>query len=182
MSHSPPRALFSRSIPTGLSSRIAILVCCGLWLGGCAPAGIISTPCGEVLLDCGGQPVVAFAGLDRQVELEPGADTATVTLDGSGSLVAPGESLTFQWTQDGIEISADATVVVTLAAGVHPFDLRATDSEGLADTDRVTITVAAATPATGLCGAVGLPTLGLTLMGLGWLRSSRCAVRSGRPR
>jgi hypothetical protein len=79
--------------------------------------------------------------------ISPGANCiAAVTLDGSGSSDADGDTLTYEWKQGTTVIGTSATAPVSLGVGVHEFTLTVTDSKGATDTATVTITVADSTP------------------------------------
>ena len=87
---------------------------------------------------------VADAGGDQSVETGQ-----VVTLDGSGSSDADGDSLTYQWRQVagliiGI-VNADMAVAnfTPSSAGIYEFELSVSDGEASAARDNITITVVA---------------------------------------
>ncbi|RMF02634.1 MAG: hypothetical protein D6768_07805, partial [Chloroflexi bacterium] len=90
------------------------------------------------------QPPVANAGTDQGV-----TQGVTVTLDGSGSSDANGDSLTYGWVQTGgspgMTLSSSAAVSPTFtanSAGVFTFTLTVTDNFGLSSSgDTVQVTV-----------------------------------------
>ena len=93
------------------------------------------------------QAPTANAGADQSVEAGE-----TVTLDGSGSTDPEGQTLTYAWTKtSGLDITfSDASSASPTFAAPSSFtmstvelQLEVTDSEGLTDTDTVTIAVAA---------------------------------------
>ena len=87
---------------------------------------------------------VADAGPDRAINIEPGASTVDVTLDGSGSTDSDGTILAYAWT--GVPDPADTVnPTVTLGSGEHTFTLYVLDNNGAASAaDTVTISVNAA--------------------------------------
>ncbi len=88
-------------------------------------------------------PPVADAGPDQVVSADQYCH-ATVTLDGSGSSDADGDTLTYLWTGP-FGTSDEEIVTVTLGLGEHVITL--TVSDGIdTDTDEVVITVEDTTP------------------------------------
>src|SRR5690606_21232578 len=92
-------------------------------------------------------PPTANAGTDKAITLP----ASSVQLDGSGSRDTDGSIAKDAWKKTsgpaGEAIAAPAaakTGVTGLAAGTYVFELRVTDNEGAAATDRVTVTVKAA--------------------------------------
>lgn len=88
---------------------------------------------------------VADAGEDQTVECAGHSGTA-VTLDGSGSTEADGDSLTHSWSYNGSPISTEAVVTVTLELGSHSFVLVVDDLAGGTDADTVLVHVVDTTP------------------------------------
>ena len=96
-----------------------------------------------VLVGDAGERPVADAGDD--VEADPGA---RVTLDGTKSTDPDGSRLTFAWTQTAGERvtlsgadSARLSFTAPAAAGVLTFRLTVTNTDGLSDSDEVTVLV-----------------------------------------
>jgi len=120
---------------------------------------------GEWAGEGGGLPVVAWAGPDLQVPLEPGSQTQAVTLDGSGSFSNLGLELTYSWQEDGNEVGAGSQIQIDLEPGVHTFVLQATDTQGNLGADTVTVTVGQ-DAVLGSCGAIGPPALAFGFISL----------------
>jgi hypothetical protein len=89
-------------------------------------------------------PPAANAGADQTINA--GANClATVTLDGSGSSDADGDSLTYTWTGP-FGTTSGGTPSVVLPAGTHEITLTVTDGRGGSASDTVSVTVVDATP------------------------------------
>jgi len=99
-----------------------------------------------ISIDRGNSPPVADAGPDQRV-----AETATVTLDGSGSNDPDNNLETYRWvpvSEEKVQLSDHSAPQPTFMAPavegedkVFVFELQVTDSEGLSHTDTVRITV-----------------------------------------
>ncbi len=82
----------------------------------------------------------AFAGVDQEVNIEPGSTTIDVTLSGSFSN-PEGDETTYEWTFEGNVISTELTTIQTLEMGEYSYTFKVTDSHGGFSTDDVQITV-----------------------------------------
>ncbi len=70
------------------------------------------------------------------------ASGALVSLNGSGSSDANGDTLTFEWRDAASQVVGNAAIVnLTLALGVHTFTLTVDDGNGGTDSDVVQVTV-----------------------------------------
>jgi alpha-tubulin suppressor-like RCC1 family protein len=91
------------------------------------------------------QPPVAIAGTDQALSIphdgDPATDTASFTLDGSGSSDADGDTLTYEWKEGDTVISTDAALDLSRPAGSYTFTLTATDRFGISSSDSVQVTV-----------------------------------------
>jgi len=87
-------------------------------------------------------PPVADAGPDQVIECGN-----TVTLDGTGSTDADGDTLTYTWTGPFGTLTGPV-VNAPLDAGMHTIALSVNDGKGGTDTDSVTITLNDTTPPT----------------------------------
>jgi PKD domain len=87
-------------------------------------------------------PPVADAGPDQTIECGN-----TVTLDGSGSTDADGDSLTYTWTGPFGTLTGPV-INAPLGAGTNTIALSVDDGKGGTDTDSVTITLNDTTPPT----------------------------------
>ncbi len=86
-------------------------------------------------------PPVANAGPDQVVEATS-ASGAPVSLDGSASSDADGDTLTFEWRDATLQLVGNMAVVnLTLALGAHTFTLTVDDGNGGVDSDTVQVTV-----------------------------------------
>jgi hypothetical protein len=85
-------------------------------------------------------PPIADAGPDQDLECGN-----TVTLDGSGSVDADGDPLTYTWTGPFGTLTGPV-VGATLGAGTHAITLAVDDGKGGTDTDSIIITVGDTTP------------------------------------
>lgn len=88
------------------------------------------------------QPPTAKAGPDQNVTATGG--TSTVTLDGSFSCDPDSDTLTYSWTENGIEIATGEQPSVSLEVGIHNITLTVSDPYGLTSTDEVTVTTVSA--------------------------------------
>jgi hypothetical protein len=88
---------------------------------------------------------VANAGSDQTVTAvhtgNPANDTASVTLDGSGSNDPDGDALTYAWDDGKGHTSSAVKPTFNLAVGTYAFTLTVTDPSGLSSSATVTITV-----------------------------------------
>jgi len=85
---------------------------------------------------------IADAGQNQTVSGD-GSGSASVILDGSGSIDYDGEIVNYSWEEDGTVIGNGKNPVVDLAVGTHRIDLIISDDGGATATDDVTITVEA---------------------------------------
>lgn len=84
----------------------------------------------------------AKAGDDQFVEAADGMKQAAVTLDGSGSIDANDEIVSFEWLDsEGRVIATGETADVELSAGKHDLILRTTDINGMTNEDDIRIIV-----------------------------------------
>jgi hypothetical protein len=88
----------------------------------------------------GNLPPVADAGVDQSLSTA-GADTADVTLNGSGSSDPNGDTLTYAWTLEGASIASGVNPSIELAPGTHVIGLVVSDGVLESGTDAVVITV-----------------------------------------
>lgn len=89
------------------------------------------------------QSLIAHAGADQT--LYAGDDgTASVTLDGSGSVVPEEMDSQYSWTLEGEEIAAGVNPTVSLGLGTYTITLTLSNQEGATDTDEVVVKVHAA--------------------------------------
>jgi hypothetical protein len=91
---------------------------------------------------------LANAGDDQTVECtgHPGTE---VTLDGSGSTDADGDSLVYTWKENGAVVagpSGNPTALLSLSLGSHTFELIVDDLSGGTDSDTVAVHVVDTTP------------------------------------
>lgn len=133
-----------------------------------------ASTCGAGMLDAGAA-VLAAAGVHAHISVSPAqpVPNQAVQLDGSGSFIAPGRTITsYAWalTSGGGIVSAlpvpanTASISVTpTAAGQFTVSLTVTDSKGVSSQTSQTVAVAAASPGTssggGGGGALGWPYL-----------------------
>lgn len=80
----------------------------------------------------------ADAGADQVVEAT--GPNMTVNLDGSASIDADGDALSYAWTYGGSEISTAVTATADLPVGTHTFTLTVSDGEDT-DADEVVVEV-----------------------------------------
>ena len=90
-------------------------------------------------------PPIANAGVDTTVEQTSPAG-AEITLNGSGSSDADGDTLAFVWTENAAVISTNSVATVTLPAGGHTIILTVNDGKGGVGSDTVVISVVDTTP------------------------------------
>ncbi|HEX5705874.1 MAG TPA: Ig-like domain-containing protein [Pyrinomonadaceae bacterium] len=84
-------------------------------------------------------PPVADAGDDQTVECVGGA--ASVTLDGTDSTDADGDTLTYEWREGATILGTDATLNTSLAFGPHTITLKVTDPSGDFGEDTVDVNI-----------------------------------------
>ncbi|MGD9171977.1 MAG: PKD domain-containing protein, partial [Candidatus Thiodiazotropha sp.] len=80
---------------------------------------------------------IANAGEDQTLTDADADGSEEVTLDATGSSYAAGNSVSYQWLENGTEIATGATPTVTLSVGSHTLTLRLTDSNNLSSEDQV---------------------------------------------
>ncbi len=88
--------------------------------------------------DCNTAPV-ANAGADQMLECAGGA--ANVTLDGSESSDADGDTLTYEWREGVTVLGTTETLNISLPFGPHTITLKVTDPSGAFDEDTVQIDI-----------------------------------------
>lgn len=84
---------------------------------------------------------VAKAGSDTTVITGVNLNTASVTLNGSGSKDVDGTIISYQWAENGAVIASGVRPAVDLGVGVHNISLTVTDNEGSTSNASVIITV-----------------------------------------
>lgn len=88
---------------------------------------------------------VANAGADQSISIphdgNPATSTATITLDGSGSTDANGDTLSYQWKLGATVVGNTPQITVTKPAGSYTYTLITTDPGGLSSSDDVVVTV-----------------------------------------
>jgi hypothetical protein len=89
------------------------------------------------------EPPTAEAGPDQTVIDDDRDGSEVVTLDGSASTDSDGSIVSYGWSEGGSAIATGVSSNVTFAVGTHFVTLTVTDTDGLTDTDSVTITVQA---------------------------------------
>src|SRR5262249_45004891 len=91
------------------------------------------------------RPPIANAGGNQTVTADhtgnPANDTASLTLDGTGSSDPDGDALTYSWTVNGVATGSDPTLPLTLHPGTYTVVLTVTDPSNASSTDTVTVTV-----------------------------------------
>jgi subtilisin family serine protease/subtilase family serine protease len=87
----------------------------------------------------------ANAGPDQTVKDLDNDGAEIVALDGSASQDANGTIAAYEWREGAVVLGSTAQLTAVLGIGTHALTLEVTDSEGLHDTDTVTVTVAPAT-------------------------------------
>lgn len=94
-------------------------------------------------LTVNGSAPTAHAGVSQTVEC--GGSVTSVSLDGTASFDPDGDSLQFEWANEGAVFAADARAVAALPIGSHVIELSVSD--GLAqDSDTVTVDVVDTVP------------------------------------
>ncbi len=89
---------------------------------------------------------VTDAGEDKQISVEPGSDTALVTLDASTSYDADGYIVSYLWKEDSVVLGSSAVIEVALTIGTHDITLIVTDNDGLTATDTIQVVVTREAP------------------------------------
>src|SRR5262249_42794191 len=74
----------------------------------------------------------------------PANDTASLTLDGTGSSDPDGDVLSYSWTVDGIAAGTNPTLPLTLRPGTYTVVLTVTDPSNASSQDTATVTVSPA--------------------------------------
>ncbi len=90
------------------------------------------------------QPPVANAGADQSVEAT-GPSTA-VALNGASSADPDGDALSYSWSENGAEVSTEASPTLSLGLGPHTFTLTVDDGKGGSASDEVVVQVVDTTP------------------------------------
>lgn len=151
--------------------------------GGCVPPSL-DGGCGDFVLDCGGQPVIAVAGEDREISIGTAESSAIVELDGSLSFTRENPPLDFIWTResDGAVVAEQATPTLELSSGTHLLRLTVTDAAGNVAADQVQISVVRAATQPGMpCGLLDAPSMALMLIGMCALTRVGCHARACVP-
>ena len=86
-------------------------------------------------------PPFANAGPDRVVSVVGQAQSASVTLNGSGSFDVDGTIVSYQWLENGAPIATGQTATVSLPLGTHTITLRVTDDDQASSDDQVVVVV-----------------------------------------
>jgi hypothetical protein len=73
---------------------------------------------------------------------DPATNTAAISLDGTATSDPEGNSLTFQWTENGTVVGSEAMVQVNKIAGDYTFTLTVTDTYGKSSSVDVPVHVA----------------------------------------
>jgi uncharacterized repeat protein (TIGR01451 family) len=84
-------------------------------------------------------PPVAEAGDDKTIEC--GGGSTPVSLDGSASTDADGDTLAYEWREGAAVLGTSAQLDTTLAFGSHTITLKVTDPSGDFDEDEVVVQV-----------------------------------------
>jgi probable HAF family extracellular repeat protein len=92
------------------------------------------------------QPPVANAGAAQTVECP-----ASALLDGSGSSDPDGDTLTYEWRENGALLATGMKPSVSLAMGAHVISLTVTDPQGASAQASVTVTVVDTTAPVVVC-------------------------------
>lgn len=100
------------------------------------------------ILDLGGanHPPVATAGPDQSTDC-----SGIATLNGSQSSDPDGDSLSYEWSENGSVLGTNTTLTATFAAGTHTITLRVTDPCGESALDTVVVAGGDSTPPTITC-------------------------------
>jgi uncharacterized repeat protein (TIGR01451 family) len=85
-------------------------------------------------------PPVASAGADQTIEC--GGGSTSVTLDGTASSDADGDSLTYEWREGASVLGTGATLNTSLPFGPHTVTLKVTDPSGDFGEDTVNVNIA----------------------------------------
>jgi probable HAF family extracellular repeat protein len=106
------------------------------------------------IFDLGGanHPPVASAGADQTSEC-----SGTVTLDGSLSSDPDSDTLTYEWSENGLVLGANSTLTASFTTGTHTITLKVSDPCGENSQDTVVVSVGDGTPPTVSC-PVNAPT------------------------
>jgi len=123
-----------------------------------SPAAIVSLPTGvhtviltvtdnngatatdTVLIDINARPT-ANAGSDQVVTDTNSSSDELVTLDASASTDSDGTITTYEWFENGDLAATGVSPTVSLPVGLHVFTLVATDNDGAASSDTVSVLV-----------------------------------------
>lgn len=81
------------------------------------------------------------------ISVEPGSDTALVTLDASASYDPDGDIVSYLWKEDSVVLGSSAVIEVALTVGTHDILLKVTDNDGFSSSDSVNVVVEAANAA-----------------------------------
>jgi hypothetical protein len=84
---------------------------------------------------------VANTGPDQAVSIKGKAQTATVTLDASGSSDPDGTMVLYRWLENGVQIATGRIVSVNLGLGPHTITLRVTDDDQAGSEDQLTVEI-----------------------------------------
>src|SRR5207249_6505881 len=91
------------------------------------------------------QAPTADAGMDQTVTVphdgNPATNTASFSLNGSGSSDPDGDTLSYAWKLDGADIGSTAVLEQNRPAGSYNFTLTVSDPAAASQTDGVTVTV-----------------------------------------
>jgi hypothetical protein len=84
-------------------------------------------------------PPVANAGADQTIEC--GGGSTSVTLDGTASSDADGDTLAYEWREGATVLGTGATLNTSLAFGAHTITLKVTDPSGDFSEDTVGVNI-----------------------------------------
>jgi PKD repeat protein len=110
---------------------------------------------------------VAIAGPDRDIQLEKGQETVTITFDGSASYDPDGTIVAYVWDFGDGTTGTGPTPTHTFSAGTYTVRLTVMDNDGGTHTDTLIVRVRRPAPAfelLPLIAAFGVAILGLTLL------------------
>ena len=93
------------------------------------------------------QPPVAVATAPATAQVGGGC-VANVILNGTGSSDPELETLTYSWTENGLQVGTGASPTVQLGVGTHTLRLTVTDPQGASSFDEVTVIVTSSTTLT----------------------------------